>query len=308
VAVANTARLYLLNRATGDVVIDHDVTGTPDRGPVLTAQKVVLPLVKGPLEVYPRDDFVQLSDLADPKNTLSPAYYSPAGRLLGDPATSDNLLVWAGDANRISAHLFADQPVDFDKLVPETISTGPVLFAPNVYLGTELGYLIAYTSDRFNEVWRFSAGSPIHRRPIATGSAVFVLPEQGGMFSLDAKTGEMMWFAPDPIQFVAASPQRIYTLDQFNRLTILNAKTGARTTVVPLPHSLKMLVNDQSDRLVLYTEQGLIQTLHEPALTQPVLHSLPKQEPPKKGAGGSSKPAAAPADAKSDKAAPAAKP
>jgi len=306
VAVANTARLFLLNRATGDVVMDHEATGTPERGPVLTAQKVILPLVNGPLQVYPRDDFVLLSELTDPKNTLSPAYYASAGRMFGDPATSDDLLIWAGDQNRISAHLFAEQPVDFNKLVPETLSTAPSLFAPNVYLGTELGYLIAYDVDHFNEAWRFSAGSPIHRRPIAIGSAVFVLPEEGGMFAVDPKTGEMLWFAPDPVQFVAASPQRIYTLDSFGRLTMLNAKTGARTNAVSLPYSLKMLTNDQSDRLVFYTDQGLIQSLHETTLTQPVLYSPPKkQEPTKKGAGGSSKPATAAADAKSDKTAPA---
>jgi hypothetical protein len=100
-------------------------------------------------------------------------------------------------------------------------------------------------------------------------------------------------------------------------LTILNPKTGARTNTVRLPQSLKMLTNDQTDRLVLYTDEGLIQCLHEPALTKPLSYSLPKKpETVKKGAPGSSKAAAsdtkadkpAPADSKSDKAAPAAKP
>ena len=47
------------------------------------------------------------------------------------------------------------------------------------------------------------------------------------------------WSSPDPIQFAASSPDRVYTIDNFGRLTILNAKTGARAAAFQLPHSMK---------------------------------------------------------------------
>ena len=105
IAVANTARLYLLSRATGDVVVNREITGTPSRGPLLTANKVIIPLVNGPLESYPSDDRVTLDDLSDPKNVLEPRYLQSAGRLFGEPAVSDDLIVWAGDLNQISVSL-----------------------------------------------------------------------------------------------------------------------------------------------------------------------------------------------------------
>ncbi len=194
VAVASTARLYLLNRATGDVVMDRAVTGTPERGPVLLAQKIFLPLVKGPLETYPRDDYVVLDQLNLEKNVLTPAFFPSAGRMFGPPATSDDLLVWSGDLNQLNAHLFAEHPVDFSKIIPESISTAPTLFGSTVYIGTERGYALAFETLHFNEIWRFATGSPIHRRPIVTNSAVFVLPEDGGMYALDPMSGEMLWF------------------------------------------------------------------------------------------------------------------
>ncbi len=233
VAVASTARLYLLNRATGDVAMDRAVTGTPERGPVLLAQKVFLPLVKGPLETYPRDDYVVLDQLNLEKNTLTPAMFPSAGRMFGPPATFDNLLVWSGDLNQLNAHLFTDHPVDFSIIIPEGVSTAPALFGNTVCIGTEAGYAIAFDTQHFNEIWRFATGSPIHRRPIVTNSAVYVLPEDGGMYALDPISGEMLWFAPDPIQFVAASPKRFYAIDDFHRLIMLNPKTGQRQARSP---------------------------------------------------------------------------
>ncbi len=76
---------------------------------------------------------------------------------------------------------------------------------------------------------------------------------------------------------------------------MLNPKTGARTGTVTLPPTIKLLTNDYDDRLVMYTDQGFVQTLHEPALAQPAINAPPKPEPVKKGV----KPGAA--DAKSDK-------
>jgi hypothetical protein len=363
IAVANTARLVILNRASGDVVMDREVGGVSECGPVLSAHNVIVPLVRGMLETYPSADVPldklataqpvisaanavskaraenegtygigvagapprralssnnspvsgMASGTADPSSDfsqglplerilaadklLTPNFYPTAGRLAGEPATSGDLLVWAGDLNQIYAHLFGHKATP-TLTVPEGVSTGPAIFpspqadSAHIYLGTELGYLMAYVlaydKDIFQEVWRFSTGSPIHLRPMAIDSAIFVLPQDGGMYALNPTTGEMLWFAPDPVQFVAASPQRIYTLDQFGRLTMLNPKSGARTTTFGLPRSLKLLTNDQNDRLVMYTDEGLIQSLHETALTQPHLHL-----PPKKGSGATATPAPA---------------
>jgi hypothetical protein len=120
------------------------------------------------------------------------------------------------------------------------------------------------------------------------------LPEDGGMYALQPQTGEVIWFAPDPVQFVSVSPGRIYTRDVYGRIAILDAKSGARIDTFQLTPFMKTLVNDQSDRLYLYTTEGLIQCIREAALEQPFLNAPPKVEAPKKGAPA---PAAAPAGA-----------
>ena len=69
-------------------------------------------------------------------------------------------------------------------------------------------------------------------RPFASGQSalgpvIYVLPEEGGMYAVKPETGESVWYAADPAQFISASPQRVYALDKFNRLAILDAKPGA---------------------------------------------------------------------------------
>jgi outer membrane protein assembly factor BamB len=293
VAVANTTRLFVLDRNTGNVVMDREVTGTPQQGPVLIAKKVLLPLVRGRLEAYP----LPLDDNTKPENVLSPDYYQSAGRMFGSPAVSDTEIVWSGDLDQINAHLFGEHEADLNILVPDGVSNAPAMFYPQIYLGTRNGYLIAFDYDHLKEIWRFSTGSPILQRPIAIGPVVFTLPEDGGMYAVDPKSGNQQWFAADPVQFVAASPTRIYARDQFGRLIALDLKTGNRAAVMPLPRSLKALTNNHTDRLVLFTDEGLIQSLHERALPQPIIYLPPKPEAPKKGAGGGSKTETAPAGA-----------
>src|SRR5215471_2969285 len=54
VAVANIETVYVLDRASGNLVYERALTGTPSAmGPGLTRDYVMVPLVKGPLETYP---------------------------------------------------------------------------------------------------------------------------------------------------------------------------------------------------------------------------------------------------------------
>jgi hypothetical protein len=141
--------------------------------------------------------------------------------------------------------------------------------------------------------------------PIALGSVIYVLAQDGGMFAVKPDHGTQIWSSPDPSLFVSASPDRVYTINRFGRLAILDAKTGARVDTMPLPQMIKPLLNDQSDRLLLYTDRGFIQCLHEAKLTEPHLYIAP---PPQVKAKNAPPPAAKPAEAPPAAAEPAAAP
>ncbi len=255
VAVVNGATLSVLDRASGAMVFRRELTGVPERGAVLSEDRVAVPLVLGPIEVYPLN--------IPAEKVPYPQYMASGGRVIGYPVAYGETFVWATDTSRLRGHQFAETGIDFSVRVPGGTSTGVEVFPPYLYVGTESGFVFAYDALRGRDAWEFAAGSPIRRRPITNGAAVYVLPMDGGMFSLRPDTGQQQWFAPDPTRFVSATPDRVYSFDRYGWLVINDAKTGARLGAMQIPRELKSLANDQTDRLVLYTDDGLIQCLHE---------------------------------------------
>jgi hypothetical protein len=112
---------------------------------------------------------------------------------------------------------------------------------------------------------------------------VYVTTQPGGMYSLDATTGAEQWWTPEATQFVAASNARVYATDKVGRLLILDRKTGGRLDSMNLVHNPIKVCNTRTDRIYLATETGLIQSLHEIELSDPLQHSgraAPEEEAP----------------------------
>jgi hypothetical protein len=59
-------------------------------------------------------------------------------------------------------------------------------------------------------------------------------------------------------------------------MAVIDAKTGARAGLVPLPEGLKPIINQETDRIYFYTDAGLLQCLHERQLAQPHRYEPPK--------------------------------
>lgn len=281
VAVVNGSTLSVLERSSGAIIFRRELTGVAERGAILSDTRVAVPMVLGPIEVYPLD--------LPAEKVLYPHYMASGGRVVGFPVAYGDTFSWAVDRDRLRCHQFAEIGVDFSVRVPGGTSTGVEVFPPYLYLGTESGFVFAYDSRRGNEIWEFGAGSPIRRRPIAIGSAVYVSPMDGGMFSLRPDTGQQQWFAPDPARFVAATPDRVYSVDRFGGLVINDAKNGARLDAMQLPRELKPLTNDQTDRVILFTDDGLVQCLHEAQRDKPLIYGPAK---PQASPAGAARPAA----------------
>jgi hypothetical protein len=110
--------------------------------------------------------------------------------------------------------------------------------------------------------------------PVVIGGGVYLAPEDGGLFRLAVLDGRQEWFNPAPHRFLAASSTRIYTLDGFQRLVVLDAATGATVDQVEMPSAIHGLINPQSDRIYLTSPDGMIQCLHElgPDKDKPLNH------------------------------------
>ncbi len=292
VAVVSGTMLFVLDRGAGSLYFKREVTGVPDQGPTVTANHVAVPNTLGPIEVYPLN--------VEPEKILYPQYLECPGRIVGRPVVLGDALAWTTDQDKLRGHQFAELGVDFTDAVMGGVSTAAAVFPPYAFVGTRSGYVYAYDAVRSAPVWEFTSPSAIRRKPVALGTALYAMIEDGGMYSIDPKNGNQLWFSPDPKYFISASPDRIYTLDRYGSMAIIDAKTGAHTSSMKIPSSLKPLVNDQSDRLFFFTDDGLIQCLHELNRTTPISYTPPPpkaKEPLKKPAAKPAAEGAAPAEA-----------
>ena len=163
-----------------------------------------------------------------------------------------------------------------------TVSTQPVYRLPDpsvvgatgtIFFVSENGEVRAVQERSGDTLWRFTTGEPTMQPAVLVGDRIYVANQFGGLHCLDAGLGSEIWFSPGITQFVAASRERLYTIDVLGNLQILHAATGMRLasfSVVDLP---LRVVNSSSDRVYLATETGLVQCLREIEQTQPLMHN-----------------------------------
>ena len=73
-------------------------------------------------------------------------------------------------------------------------------------------------------------------------------------------------------QFAAVSRNRVYGVDDLGSLVVLDAKTGSMIGRMPGDGTTRALVNDQTDRLYLVSNDGMVQCLREIGAKEPFYH------------------------------------
>lgn len=141
-----------------------------------------------------------------------------------------------------------------------------------IFGSSEDGFVYAIREVDGSLLWRFSTGEPIVERSVVIGLHVLVPTQLEGMYCLNAENGEQVWWTSGIRRFVAASKERLYTIDAVGRMVVLNARTGARLDAFDVSTLPIRLTNDMTDRIYLTTPTGLIQCLHERELREPIRH------------------------------------
>ena len=116
--------------------------------------------------------------------------------------------------------------------------------------------LRALGESRGTLLWRFSTGEPLVEPAVVVDTRVFAAMEPGGMYCLDAKMGQELWWTPGVTEFIAASRDRLYVVDRIGQMRVLDIKTGTRLDTIPYPKRAVRMYNDQTDRIYLVKRDG----------------------------------------------------
>ena len=269
IAIVNGTTLYLLDRGDGRAHIDVKSkkdwkvslkNAMPMAGPLVMDEKVFIPTT-GQVEVYSIDTL-----------TDSLGLFESSGSVVATPTASGSRVMWGTDQgvlqmSNLEATGVKDRIPLGGPIVSQLAARTPRVFATS--LDTML-YCVHDTSGA--TLWQYSGGSPIRHRPVLFEDSVYALPEDGGISSLSVLEGRLKWANPDAHYFLAASPTRVYVIDRFNRLQVIDAKNGSSLDSFPLPLGVIPVVNTANDRIYLSSREGLIQEMHEFELRKPAGH------------------------------------
>ena len=308
VAVVSGTTLYVFariekvdkegSRKPGSFIWKKRVRGVPGAGPAVGVENIFVPTAKGTLEAH---------SITDTKKPIW--YYTASGVSLVQPIVSGESVSWSTDkglfyvasADRLTARYRVETQSE--------IVAQPAYLPPHLFVGSVDGHLYKVHERSGAIRWRFSTGEAVIERPLAIKDRVYVTSRDSGLFCVQAeepedaeaianneipevRQGREIWWTPHINKILAASPTRLYTLNDSGRMIILRQKDGAPIDSLATENLDFSVVNSKTDRIYIGTRTGLIQCLHEPALKDPVKHGSPGDGPgvakkgrPKKGLG-----------------------
>lgn len=274
IALVNGSTLYILDRTDGRPVLSRRLGGAPGAAPALATKFAFVPLVNGRIEGYPLED----------KKKLTPWYYQSQGRTMVAPLATPKSVVWTTESGFLYV---GDSDVPRMRFRLETgseIMAPPSYLNPYVYVASASGELFAMDEMTGKRRWKYATGFPVTRAAAPVGKRVFVTSEEPALHCVEAETGNMRWEVPNVSQFAAASKDRVYGVDDLGALVVLDGAKGTMIGRLATNRMLRSLVNDQTDRVYLVSDDGMIECLHEAALKQPMQHH-PKAAEEKKAEG-----------------------
>jgi outer membrane protein assembly factor BamB len=158
-------------------------------------------------------------------------------------------------------------------------------------------YAVDLTTGRL--AWRLVRGGQIMYKPEVTDEDIYISRLGDGMSRIDRATGEEMWRQPNGQAFrcLASNKKFVYALDRVGRLAVLDRQRGTTLSNYDVRDYVFPISNEQTDRLYLGANDGLIVCLHDRDYPTP----LRNRKLPEKPAAKPGKPGARPADKPMDK-------
>ena len=154
------------------------------------------------------------------------------------------------------------------------------------YIGSQDGNLFALDTANGRLLWRFTIGVPITRRPAVTDEDVYLVAAHLGMTQMDRATGQPKWRIPrngvlaesngSADFFLASNPKYVYALDASGRFMVIDRRRGITLSGFDTTDFVYPITNDNTDRVYLAANNGLIVCLRDREYTQTHPPSCPR--------------------------------
>ncbi|MEN1678368.1 MAG: PQQ-binding-like beta-propeller repeat protein [Planctomycetota bacterium] len=277
VALINGSTLYVLDRRDGSVELSRPIGGAPGGGPALTAEFAFIPLIGGRVEGFPlpirRTGQEQQGERKFEEDQWRPDWgYGSLGRIFRSAVATSQSVMWSTDRSSLFVAAANGEGVRFRFDTDAPVVAPVAVRSPLVYAGSVGGKLYAVDELSGVQAWRYSAGFSIRQSPVVIGNTVIVGTDEPALHAIDAQKGARLWVSPGAARFVAASQERVYGLSDLGDLLVMDLKTGAVQARARNRGLNTAVLNDQTDRLYIYSDDGLLQCFHELGADEPYYH------------------------------------
>ena len=263
VALLGAGRLYIMDRSDGHHLWSREIGGASSAAPALSKTYAYVALINGRVEGYRLDD-----------SKANVWQYQSDGRTFQSPTATGKVVSWSSDRGLLYVGE-ADTPnVLFRVETHDEIVAPPAERAPYLYVGSLDGYLYCFHELTGSELWRYATGFAITSQPAIVGDKVFVASEGPSIHAVHALTGRLLWHVEGAKQFVATGNRNTYSMDRYGRLLVMDSKLGGVIGRLATGEMNSALVNDQSDRIFVVNDHGLIQCLREIGAEEPTWHRV----------------------------------
>jgi outer membrane protein assembly factor BamB/mono/diheme cytochrome c family protein len=274
VVAANNSFVFCFDAATGKQMWSHACRFAVEAPPVVTQGKVFVPLVDGRLEVF------EIANEGFGSYTIV-----GAGVPTSRPLVTSHVVAWSTNIGHLN---FTGLDEDLDRSLLYRLKAGgridstPAYRDKLIFTACDDGFVYAIKEDLGKIQWQSSVGTPVSQAPFVFGSRVYVVSDDQRMFCLDALTGELQW--DEPVagigKYLGASRTRIYLTNGARTLLVIDPLTGRIVSRAEFGNVTTILTNDETDRLYVANNAGIIHCVHEVGDPVPYFHSK-KLEVPK---------------------------
>ncbi len=267
-AVINGSRLYVCNRATGNLLFEVEVDGAPGAGPALSDQRAYIPMVNGLMMAYrltPTTD--PLAELGKRKKDAAPEAVSAAVEEFRRNIRLRQQYIPPLSCQSLGRTLV--QP-----LVTRQTAAMEYVVWPTDRGDLNIGLIDRREDDVFAVKFRLTTGAEISARPtymppdpkIETDSGIiFAVSKNGYVHAVHENNGESLWRFPtgEPIlQPAVVVGDYVYVATQLGGLYCLEAKTGSEMWWTP---NVKQFISASEKRIYATDKLGNILILDRPS-------------------------------------------
>ncbi|MCY2968823.1 MAG: PQQ-like beta-propeller repeat protein [Planctomycetota bacterium] len=282
VFILNAGQLIALNRKKGDVAFALPMPGQANASAVADEKQVYVGCLDGSMFAF---DLAQITELH--RQGRLKAYgdatvlwrYRTSKPIASPAVLQGSHVVFSSLNGSVYSVAALNRKLGFQFETDAELSAPMVRYKDLLILASEdfNVYAIDMLSGRL--AWQFTTGMIIKRAPVVIENDLYVIPEYGSLYKVNAATGERLWKRPGIKSFLAATPQRLYVVDQSDNLRVLSRSNGDSIGQLPLQTFKLRFINSTSDRIFLGTESGLVTSIRERDREFPTYYQRPERQP-----------------------------